>query len=734
MFNAFRSIHFLLEECSLFVCEHLAAGCGFSLGSLGRVASSIDWTRGRHVRLDAMAEDWPQIDGVVLSTLQQWFHTPLQLQAAFDDEDGCSALLHGMFPDMVDEDVRNTSAGLVHWQASQSAAFKRLRRCVVDDSLFRLPPGRACDIQEQFTNISQSSTVMVLEMAAKKKQRKYKEESADARSKKVDEERKKYSILLSNVIKQARLPVVQLINTLDDPASGWLHLFAARRANTLKNRYKSWKPFQTWLELHRGTSFPESCKDVIDYMQCRVDDSCGKTIPESFSVALNLLESLGRVPEDQQLSRDPLWVGHVKSWSAELAADNPPRRPAEMYTTAMLVSLEMLVCNESEFIYKRALAWVILVMFWAALRCDDVQSILPHRSLLSNFGLKLVLGKSKTTGPDKPQKEIVAHVYRTISLTGGDWLGVGYRIWNRDEFAYRRDYLVMEPNFDWSGTRRKFVTPTTLSSLIRRVLGELLVPVRQEFEWTLVPGALLLPDGLEFHFSGHSPRNYLTSVAALLGFSKDMRAYLGRWAIGMTSSEEYVRTARQVVYKIQQSVNRSLVEGREDEYFEDEAIDSLCAFAEANGANPKRIRKRHTVMNNITGRHCIGGTYPTLEARAGDWEDVQDMTDDQLALLHEKALEVTAALDEQAATGDPPKYFVTISRRAGHRRLHLSGCFVKPSNCCEVRLFQTVTNEDFDSVCRACRKKMLSESGKDAPGESSSTASSSSTACSQELS
>ena len=45
-----------------------------------------------------------------------------------------------------------------------------------------------------------------------------------------------------------------------------------------------------------------------------------------------------------------------------------------------------------------------------------------------------------------------------------------------------------------------------------------------------------------------------------------MRAYLGRWAIGMTSSEEYVRTARQVVYKIQQSVNRALVEGREGKY------------------------------------------------------------------------------------------------------------------------------------------------------------------------
>ena len=680
-------------------------------------------------------DDWPQIDGVVLTSLQQWFHSPLQLQAAFDDENGCSALLHGLFPDMVDEDVRNLAAGLIHWQSTQCSNFKRLRRSLADEALFRLPPGRAGDIQVQYTAISQSSTVMVLEMAAKKKQRRYKEESADARAKKTDEERKKYSILLSNVMKQAMLPVVKLIDTLDDPASGWLHLFAARRANTLKNRYKAWKPFQSWIELHRGLHFPESCKDIIDYMQCRVDDGCGKTVPESFSTVLNLLETLGRVPQDQQLSRDPLWLGHVKSWTAELSADSPPRRPAEMYTTAMLVSLEILVCNEDELLYKRALAWVILVMVWAALRCDDVQSILPHRSLLSNFGLKLVLGKTKTTGPDKAQKEIVAHVFRTTSLTGRDWLGVGYRLWSQEQLAYRRDYLVMEPNYDWSGIRRKFVTPTGLSSLIRRVLGELQVPIKQEFDWTLTPGALLLPDGLEFHFSGHSPRNYLTSVAALLGFSKDMRAYLGRWAVGMASSEEYVRTARQVVYKIQQCVNRSLVEGLVDEYFEDEAIDSLCAYAESQGANPRRIRKRHTVMNNLTGKHCLGGTFPTLEVRAGDWDDVQDLTDDQMALLHEKAFEVAASLEEQSAGGTtvPPKYFVTISRRGNHRRLHLSGCFVKPAHCCEVRMFQTVTNEDFDSICRACRKKMLTESGKDAQDESSSTASSSSTAPSLDL-
>eukprot|EP00435_Cladocopium_sp_Y103_P036749 s3393_g9.t1 len=541
---------------------------------------------------------------------------------------------------MVDEEVRNVAAGLMLWQSTSARSFKRLRLSSVENTLFRLPAVDTADVRSQYTALTQSSAVMVLELVTKKRQRKYRDEPVDARAKKLEEERRKYSLLLAEVIKQAKLPVVQLVNTLDDPAAGWLHLFAARRANMLKNRYKSWKPFQTWLQLHRGVSFPQSCKDVIDFMQSRVDDECGKTVPESFSVALNLIETLGRVPEDEQISRDPLWTGHVKAWTAELAAESPPRKPAEMYTVAMLVSLEILVCVEDEFIFKRALAWVILVMVWGALRCDDVQSVLPHRSMLSNFGLKLVLGKTKTSGPDKPQKEVMAHIYRTV--------------------------------------------------------------------------------------------NFLTSVAALLGFGRDMRAYLGRWAMGMTASEEYVRTARQVAYKIQRAVNRSIVEGLDDEYFEAEAIDNLCKTAEDGGANPRRIRKRHAIMNNLTGRHSLGGTFPTLEVRQGDWDDVQDFTDDQIALIQEKSQEMARGADEKSSSSSSPKYFITVSRRAGHRRLHLTGCFVKPTNCCEVRMCHSVTNEDFDSVCRACKKKMLQDCGKDAPDESSSTASSSSTDRSQD--
>ena len=94
-------------------------------------------------------------------------------------------------------------------------------------------------------------------------------------------------------------------------------------------------------------------KDLIDYMQQRVDDGCGRIVPQALHTALVLIEQTGKVPESARLSYDPLQKGHVKSWGAELATDAPPRKPAEMYTTAMLIALELCVCD-------RALAWVVL--------------------------------------------------------------------------------------------------------------------------------------------------------------------------------------------------------------------------------------------------------------------------------------------------------------------------------------------------------------------------------------
>ena len=670
-----------------------------------------------------MALEWPGLGQDHLICIQKHFKSPLHLDAAFDVDLGAAELIHAIFPDMVAEEVMDIVATLMVWKDAKGRSCKRARRQVVDHVMFLPLQSGPHTVQDVYKRLVQTNVVSLIEAHTKKRQKIHRLE-AESRAKRADVERKKYTSLLAQVIVDADLPVVALIRTLDDPQQGWVHLFGTRRCNTLKNRYKSWRPFAVWLELHFGRKFPVQLKDIIDYIQHRVDEGCGKTIPESFHTSLTLIEQLGRVPEGERLSDEQLWLAHIKAWTAELAADSPPVKPAEMFTIAMLLSLELVVADVSQRLFSRALALVVLVMIWGSMRCDDVQSTLPHRTTLSNYGLRMVLGKSKTSGPDKIQKEVSVHVYRTVSLTGEDWLGIGYRLWDDEPFNYRRDFLVMEPTADWTSAKRKFVTPSGLSSLISKLLSDLPVPRKQGDMWVANTGGLLLPDGLETHFTGHSPRNFLTSVAAAIGFHKDQRAYLGRWAMGMVASEEYVRTSRQVVFTIQKAVNRSIVTGLDQEYFEDEAVDRLCKAAEDSGANRNRIRKKHMVCSSLSGKFCLGGTFPTLEVLPDDWFEIGENEEDELTLAANILDQKTR---DEATSKEQSKFFVTISRRTAFRRLHLTGCFVKPSNCTEVRMLDEVTNEDFDSICRACKRKMLAENGKDVNPESSSTASSSST-------
>ena len=454
---------------------------------MGRVASNC--IRRRELRLwcldtsrrDAlgfMEAPWPVLDPAVVGFLQSIFPSTRNLQCVFETVDDCCSLIQSRFPDMLDEDLRNSAAILIAWKEEHSRAFKRARLAVVGETFARLPSPISVDLSESFSNISKTSCVLLLEAHLKKKHRNYKSEPGEARAKRFEHEKKKYTLLLSNLFKEASLPVVEHINVLGNAESAWYHLFAARRGNTLKNRYKSWKPFRDWLEVNRARVFPMGVKDVIDYIEQRLEDGCGKTVPESFSVALHFMESLGRVPDVDRISNDELWKNHVKSWTAELALDAPPRKPAEMFTVSMVISLELFVVDETAPSFLRCLSWVVLCMVWASLRCDDVQAVIPHRMILSNFGLRMVLAKTKTTGHDKVQKEVQAFVHRLASFTGADWLGVGFTLWTEPPYNFRRGFLVMEPANNLDGPKRRFLTVEKLGSYIRLLLGQLRVPRR----------------------------------------------------------------------------------------------------------------------------------------------------------------------------------------------------------------------------------------------------------------
>ncbi|CAE6914886.1 PARP6, partial [Symbiodinium sp. CCMP2456] len=147
-------------------------------------------------------------------------------------------------------------------------------------------------------------------------------------------------------------------------------------------------------------------------------------VVDSDEAALSVIETVGRVPDSEQLSQDPTWQAQLKSYTADLVAAAPPEQPASMFTVAILVSLELLVCLAAAPQYLRALAFICLLSVWSSLRADDIQGLLPQTMHLDERGLSIDLARSKTTGPDKRVKSIKIFVDRQISLTGQDWLQV----------------------------------------------------------------------------------------------------------------------------------------------------------------------------------------------------------------------------------------------------------------------------------------------------------------------
>ena len=182
-----------------------------------------------------------------------------------------------------------------------------------------------------------------------------------------------------------------------------------------------------------------------------------------------------------------------------------------------------------------------------------------------------------------------------------------------------------------------------------------------------------------------------------------------------------------MIFMIQKSVNQALVTGHPVEYLEDEAVGSLVDTATGAGMNPDRIRKRHTVLNDLSGKMCLRGVFPTMGIPRAEWDVLEDFIEDGKDELEARACDHAALAEKAAKDQIHAKYFITVTRRTGFRRLHLLGCYVQPDNCREVVYTDDVVLDDFDTICKSCRKKMQSRD-KDDLVDSSSTASSSSTA------
>ena len=62
-------------------------------------------------------------------------------------------------------------------------------------------------------------------------------------------------------------------------------------------------------------------------------------------------------------------------------------------------------------------------------------------------------------------------------------------------------------------------------------------------------------------WTGHPMKHFIPTVAAAIDIGKEQRDYIGHWHVNLHQSEDYVNTSRQTVMKVQESVNKAIIEG-----------------------------------------------------------------------------------------------------------------------------------------------------------------------------
>ena len=654
---------------------------------------------------------WPGVSGDLLSQLRDSFATPRQLHYGFDDEEGAAQLVGSLMKGWSQANIKTSAELLYQWHLKGAGTMnnaKRVARDRLSESLLGQHVVAAGATSEAFDRLANSNPLSLL--PAIERARKAREHSIDPATRAAAERdaKAKYALLLFNFLVEAKAPIVTILQGVSEPEEACVRIFGTRRSKTLRNRFHSWNKFSRWLETSKGRRWPSGLQDLLDYATEAVKEGAGKTTLEAFAASLAVLEQVGKFDEGEMLSRDSTWIAFSKNVTAELVEKGPTLHQAAQPTVAMALSLELFLGDNERPKYARAIAFVALAMLWGSMRADDVQCMRPESMRLTIEGFSCKLWKTKTTGPDRRVNMIQVFISRKVGFSGLDWLRTGMSLWG--EINTQRDFLVLQAAEDWESCTSKGVDASTVGLYLRRILKELCTPRWHEGQWRQNADRLLLPGECALHFAGHSARNFLTSVAAAIGVPEGDRDYLGRWKVGGGGSADYTRTARQIVHRVQEHVAEVVLLGREKGYVEADALDALQSFAEQRGELGVVIRARHELVRSpkTGGNPRLGGRFPPLF-----FQNLQG------PLL---------VPDEPEEDGQPaafPKgnarYFVSVSKKTGFRRLHVNhACYVKPFKCQDVVYLDQVTAADFDAVCKDCKVRIRSMANEDRTGESSS--------------
>lgn len=636
------------------------------------------------------------------------------LSALMDSENDCIQLIERSYPEIRGFDRRRVGATL--WTLIQGWEETRKRKISSSVQKVRQPRLGAMGVSvtagEIYDAILADSVELAREVFKSRHKRALQREGADQRE--IESmETKRWALSIAAMIKDAKLPATVVADQTADPQSTWLRLCGNRRARTLRQAARTWTKVVEWLGLAFGETWPTSTSRLIDYLEERAQEGCGHTVPGSVLAALQLMESIGGVEKDSRLGGSPMLGNVVRSLTRQLSSDAVPKRTAPMYTVAMVLAAELLVADEAAGTVARVLAFIFLVMVWAALRTDDVLWIDRSRLLLSEIGLRGVLIRSKTSGAGRRVRELPFFVVRTASLTGHDWLAIGMSIYDEVAEYFPGVECLCVPRKDFDGFTKRYLEAATLTSWIHWLLLQLRVPRRVGEEWVADPEEALIDAEVGTRWSGHSARHCLLSWAAAIGVDSDRRAFIGRWRAGVeVDHNAYVLTARQVVHGVQEEVLKAFCTGEPRHYLEVEVIAELIKYGEARGVARADVTKRHMVWRRKDRVVALYQAFPMIDKEI--WKTGRFLT--------EEMEDPVVTLESEDERNEKAPFWVSISRKTGFRRLHkMAGCSITPDAVFRSELVSVVTKRTADKKCKLCWKEVKAAADSDSSSGSSSS-------------
>ena len=111
---------------------------------------------------------------------------------------------------------------------------------------------------------------------------------------------------LVEIILEANLPIVANAQMASCPQSVIEASLGCARYSTIRKRVREWRALRTFSIGACGAPWPAHIGVVLDYLQERVEEPCGRTIPEAILATLAFFEKVGCVLSADRLCAAPI--------------------------------------------------------------------------------------------------------------------------------------------------------------------------------------------------------------------------------------------------------------------------------------------------------------------------------------------------------------------------------------------------------------------------------------------